>query len=233
MEVGSLVLLHSPMLRGPVLSAFAAELVGRGIAVTVPDIGDDDQRPYAMRYVARATLSINRAGPPQPLVLVGHGDAGPLLPQVATALRAGSRRVAGYVFCDATLPRPNASRMALLEAEDPGRARTLHERLHDGGEFTTWPDAELARLGDPAIAAAVTGWVRPRGHEFYVEPLPMPQDWPDAPCGYLQLSDERPTLARTARSRGWPVLRRDVGHFGVWSEPAEVADSLLELLHQM
>jgi hypothetical protein len=34
-------------------------------------------------------------------------------------------------------------------------------------------------------------------------------DWPDAPCGYLQLSPERAAEARLARLRGWPVLESD------------------------
>ncbi len=231
MDVGSLVLLHSPLLRADVLSRLSAELVGRGVAVVAPDIADDDQPPYGVRYVARAALSIAQAAAPSPpLVLVGHGEAGPLLPQVAAALRAGNRRVAGYVFCDATLHRASATRLALLEGEDPQRAGALHERLHDGGRLTTWPDTEVARLDD---ADVVSAWARPRAHDFYVEPLPMPPDWPDAPCGYLKLSDERPALPRTARFRGWPVTGHDVGHFGIWSSPGAVADGLLELLDLM
>ncbi len=231
MDVGSLVLLHSPLLRAGVLSRLSAELVGRGVAVVAPDIADDDQPPYGVRYVARAALSIAQAAAPSPpLVLVGHGEAGPLLPQVAAALRAGNRLVAVYVFCDATLPRASATRLALLEGEDPQRAGALHERLHDGGRLTTWPDTEVARLDD---ADVVSAWARPRAHDFYVEPLPMPPDWPDAPCGYLKLSDERPALPRTARFRGWPVTGHDVGHFGIWSSPGAVADGLLELLDLM
>ena len=39
--------------------------------------------------------------------------------------------------------------------------------------------------------------------------VPVPADWPDAPCGYLQVSAGCADRARLARLRGWPVTTCD------------------------
>ena len=40
----------------------------------------------------------------------------------------------------------------------------------------------------------------------------MPQDWPDAPCGYLRTSTRHEDQAKQARMRGWAVA--DVNYGG-------------------
>ncbi|TDE27664.1 hypothetical protein [Actinomadura sp. 6K520] len=58
--------------------------------------------------------------------------------------------------------------------------------------------------------------------------LPMPPDWPEAPCGYLRTHPGRAASAkhdealREARLRGWPVTEHE--------PPAAVAQSLSELV---
>jgi hypothetical protein len=79
--------------------------------------------------------------------------------------------------------------------------------------------------------------LRPRGHDFFAEPLPVAPDWPDAPCGLLRLSPAYDASARQARQRGWPVLDgpddRPGGHFAALVDPAAVADDLEDLLGRM
>lgn len=61
--------------------------------------------------------------------------------------------------------------------------------------------------------------------------LPLPTDWPDAPCSLLQLSPAYDAAARLARARGWPVLTLDgAGHFAALTDPHRVAGALLDLL---
>ena len=234
----ALVLLHSPLTAGTAWGMLGGHLISRGLTTVVADITTDDSPPYAIRYVAAAAAQVASASlqPHEPVVLVGHSGAGPLLPQVGFALRAARRPVAGYVFLDAGLPRPGgaATRLALMRAESAesaGQVNKLQADLAAGGRFPAWSEQDLAPhvfdAGDRALLAAS---LRPRGLDFFDEPLPTPQDWPDAPCGVLQTSDGYAFAARLARGRGWPVVRTHGGHFAALADPRGTADALLELV---
>jgi len=154
---GTLVLLHAPYSRAEAWGDLPEALRRHGLDVVVPDVPDSS----GPRYVARASLIISATGPVSPLVLVASGGAGPLVPAVALAQRAAHRRVGGYVFVDADLPRP------------------------------------------------------PVGQSD--EPVAVPPDWPEAPCGYLRTdhslartADEDRAL-REARLRGWVVAEQGPG----------------------
>ena len=90
-------------------------------------------------------------------------------------------------------------------------------------------------MPDRERRAALVGSLRPRGRDFFSEELPFPGDWPDAPCGLVRLSPAYDTAARVARSRGWPVVERDLpgGHFAACTEPGRVAEALEDLLALM
>ncbi|XRQ09758.1 hypothetical protein ACN3XK_02285 [Actinomadura welshii] len=67
-----------------------------------------------------------------------------------------------------------------------------------------------------------------RGEGSAHEELPMPPDWPEAPCGYLRThsdragSSGREEAVREARLRGWAVTEQE--------PPTAVAQSLTELV---
>ena len=167
-------------------------------------------------------------------MLVGHSGAGPLLAAVGTGLRAGGRPAGGYLFCDAGLPRAGASVLDLLAAEDPQMAAAFQAELERGGRYPHWGDADLEPLvPDPAARAALLGSLRPRGLEFFTEPLPPAPGWPDAPCGYLRLSPAYDGAAAAAAARGWPTASIDAGHFHPLVDPGGVAMALLALLARM
>lgn len=204
MTPGTLVLLHSPLTTASAWDSLAGALGAHH--VVVPEVTDDDRAPYAGRYVARAALEITAAGVRPPVVLVGHGGAGPLLPALGGAQRAAHRLVGGYVFLDADLPGPpRASRRDLIRSEDAGIT----------------PDWEQP-------PASVT--LRPRGDEFFTEELPMAQDWPDAPCGYLRTSVTYAGQAGQAEMRGWTVFEHLVGHFAAVEDPDGTAVALAALI---
>ena len=69
-----------------------------------------------------------------------------------------------------------------------------------------------------------------RATPAFTEPLPLSEDWPDAPCRYLQLSSPYDTAARTAELRGWTVQRLDAHHFWALTHPGELAASLATLI---
>ncbi|GAB3459995.1 hypothetical protein GCM10027570_44510 [Streptomonospora sediminis] len=175
----------------------------RGAHADLAEIADDDNPPYAARYIARAALEIRRHDPPEPVVLAARGAAGPLLPQIGAARRAAHRPVSGYLIIDSLLPQPGS----------PSRL-----------------DLRAAQLGGAEPGPGSAGAARRRPPEFYTEPLPMAADWPDAPCGYLLTDGGPAACARLAALRGWPVLDRTGSgtRAGSAGAPALAAD-LLEL----
>jgi hypothetical protein len=225
------VLLHSPLVGVESWGALPAALGRGGVAAVAVPVGGDERAPFAERYVRGAVAGVLEAVPGGPLVLVGHSGAGPLLGKVGSGLRDRGWPVGGYLFCDAGLPWAGATRLELLAAEDPAMAAAFRAELERGGRFPTWSDAELAPLvPDPGARAALVGSLRPRGLEFFTEPLPAAPGWPDAPCGYLRLSAAYDHWAEAARAEGWPVASMDAGHFHPLVDPDGVAAALLGLL---
>src|SRR4051794_10701793 len=102
MTPGTLVLLHSPLTTASAWGSLPDRLDGHEVVVV--EVADDDRPPYATRYVPRAALELSAGAVRPPVVLIGHGAAGPLLPAVGAAQRAAHRLVGGYVFVDADLP---------------------------------------------------------------------------------------------------------------------------------
>jgi hypothetical protein len=227
----TLVLLHSPLVGVESWGALAAALERGGVAAVAVPVTGDERAPFAERYVRGAVAGVLEAVPGGVVVLVGHSGAGPLLGAVGSGLRGGGRPVGGYLFCDAGLPRAGATRLDLLAAEDQGMAAAFRAELERGGRFPTWSDAELAPLvPDPGARAALVGTLRPRGLEFFTEPLPAAPGWPDAPCGYLRLSAAYDHWAEAARAEGWPTAWLEGGHFHPLVDPDGVAAALLGLL---
>jgi hypothetical protein len=235
MDAGILVLLHSPLV-GVESWGRLPEVLGRGgVEAVVVAVDGDDRPPFAERYVRGAVEGVlAEPDQPEPLVLVGHSGAGPLLGVVGAGLRAAGRPCAGYLFCDAGLPQDGASRLELLAAEDEAMAEAFRAELERGGRFPEWGDAELAPLvPDPVARAALIGSLRPRGLAFFTEPLPPSPGWPDAPCGFLRLSAAYDHWAEAAATRGWPTATLNAGHFHPLVDPEAVAPALLAVLARM
>jgi hypothetical protein len=235
MDVGWVVLLHSPLVGVESWGRLPEALARRGVPAEAVAVDGDDRPPFAERYVRGAVQGVlalpERPGPPG---LVGHSGAGPLLASVGLRLRAAGRPCAGYLFCDAGLPQDGATRLDLLAVEDQAMAQAFRAELEQGGRFPEWGDADLAPLvPDPAARAALVGSLRPRGLAFFTEPLPAAAGWPDAPCGFLRLSATYDGWAAAAAARGWPTAGLDAGHFHPLVDPDGVAAALLGLLARM
>ena len=230
-----MVLLHSPLVGVQSWGTLPEVLRRSGMDAVAVGVDTDDRAPFAERYVHGAVAGlVGAASLADPMVLVGHSGAGPLLGAVGTGLRAAGRPAGGYLFCDAGLPRDGATRLDLLAVEDPQMAAAFRAELERGGRFPPWSDADLDPLvPDPAARAALVGSLRPRGLEFFTEPLPAAAGWPDAPCGYLRLSAVYDRWADEAAARGWPAAALDAGHFHPLVDPGAVAAALLGLLARM
>jgi hypothetical protein len=240
-DAPAIVLAHSPLVGPASWGALPDVLRDQGREVVVVDVSDDSEPPFAQRYVARAATQVRDAVGARATVLVGHSGAGYLLPLLGSARRALRSPVAAYVFCDAGVPpaRPT-DRLGLLRTEtaddETFDVDAFERHLRDGGRYPEWSDPDLAGLvTDDASRRALVDGVRPRGLDFWTEPVPVAPDWPDAPCGYLRLSPGYDRPARTARARGWPVVSADPpgGHFATCAQPEQVAGLLGEVLAEV
>jgi hypothetical protein len=221
------VLAHSPLLAaGPTWGELPTLL---GESVLVPDVRADEAQPYAASYMTALLSQVRPRWPARSAVtMVAHSGAGPLLPAVLTALQAAGTPVAEAIFLDAGLPTAclpglpvPAGRLDLLDAESPAVAAELRALLGRGGRFPNWTAEQLAGLV-PEPAAVVAG-MRPRGGDFFAEPLPAGPLPGRVRCGYVQLSATYGYYADRAADLGWPVVRAELNHFAALSDPATVA----------
>jgi hypothetical protein len=229
--VRSAALIHSPLMSAATWGELPAALSELGWTVTVTEVLEDEP-PFASRFVARTAQQLMLANPSEHLTLIGHGAAGPLLPQIAFARQAAGCPVSSYVFVDAHLPRTlrAGTLLDVIEAADPVAGAELAQQLSDGGTHPNWSDRELvASMPRAADRALVLASVRPHGLDFFTEMLPLPEDWPDAPCSYVQLSDPYQAAARIAAQRGWPVRSVDAHHFCAVTDPSQLAAAVTDL----
>lgn len=217
-------LVPSPFLGPSSWASVASELSARGHAVLIATPVDAGVRPYWPQHAAAAAIAVPRV---EKLVLAGHGGAGPLLPAIADAAHCD---VAVYLFVDADLPSHGVTRMELLRTTDLHLGAQVDQHLRAGGRHPQWTDAELREaIPDPRARAGVVAELKARHRDFFLEPLPVPAGWPDAPCAYLRLSKAYEPAAARAEGLGWPVRRLDAGHFHTVVDPEEVATAILDL----
>jgi pimeloyl-ACP methyl ester carboxylesterase len=225
-----LVLVHSPLVGCGTWQPVAKDLAADGYAVAVPDLGGTVTAgpPYHPR---QAEVVAGRAAG-QPALLVGHSGAGPLLATAGTMLGG---RVRGYIFVDAGLPTP---RRSWMETVPPGLATRLREIADPQGWLPPWSqwwgEEELAALlPDPAVRRRFAAGCPRLPLAMFEETHPPLPGWPDAPGGYLQLSEAYEDEAARARELGWPVRRQLSHHLALLSEPGQVAREIRELIGQL
>jgi pimeloyl-ACP methyl ester carboxylesterase len=224
---GRLLLVHSPLVGCGTWAPVARDLAGDGYAVSVPDLAGAVMAgpPYHLRQAG--LIAESAAG--QPVILIGHSRAGPLL---ATAGTMRGETVRGYIFVDARLPEPGRSWM---ETVTPALAARLRDMAGPRGWLPPWPqwwgEEELAALlPDPAARQHFAVGCPRLPLAMLEEVLPPAPGWPDAPCGYLQLSEPYQDDADRARDRGWPVRQLMSHHLALLTEPGQVARELRELV---
>ena len=222
-----LLLVHSPLVGCGTWAPVARDLAGDGYAVIVPDLAGAVAAgpPHHLRQ-ARVIASC-AAG--QPVILIGHSRAGPLLPTAGAML---GEAVQGYVFVDARLPAPGRSWMETLT---PGLAARLREMAGPQGLLPPWPrlwgEEEVAAvLPDPVVRQHFADGCRRLPLAMLDEVHPLAPGWPDAPTGYLQLSEAYEGEAARARELGWPVRQMLSHHLALLTDPGRVAREVGELI---
>ena len=225
-----LVLVHSPLVGCGTWEPIANDLAGDGYAVAVPDLAGTVTAgpPYHLRQAQ--VIAGWAAG--QPVILIGHSRAGPLLATAGTML---GEIVRGYVFVDARLPAPGHS---WLETVQPGLAARLREMADPRGWLPPWSqwwaEEELAALlPDPAVRQHFAAGCPRLPMAMLEEVHPPAPGWPNAPSGYLQLSEAYEGDAARARELGWPVRQLLCHHLALLTEPGQVAREIRQLIGQL
>jgi hypothetical protein len=224
-----LVLIHSPLVGPSTWEPVAAELRRHDrravVARLTPAI--ELRPPYAPRHadeVAEQTVGegLGRA------VVVAHSASGARLPLTGHALTTRGIEVVGYVFVDAVLPADGRRPRDVLPAEFVVR---LDELAVDGvlpPWPQWWPPEALAELVPDPGARALFDECRPIPLDLFAEPVPVPAEWPDAPCAYLSFTYENE--ARQASGLGWRVGRLAGRHLHQVVDPAAVVAAIDRLI---
>jgi pimeloyl-ACP methyl ester carboxylesterase len=221
------VLIHSPLV-GPLTWRLVAEqLRQRGADVLVPLLRDSTgtKEPFWKQHAESVAAALAQLPENTPVTLVAHSGAGPLLPAIRAAL---TQPVRAYVFVDAGIPHAGATRLDLMRSEDPEWAEQFQGELEHGGHFPTWSFDDLQEvLPEESLRRQMIAELRPRGLDFFTEPIPVFDGWPDAPCIYIQFSPTYEKPAAQARQMGWLAYRLDAGHFHMLVDAQFVTDLIV------
>lgn len=227
------VLIHSPLV-GPLTWALVVEqLRDRGADAVAPSLLGTDRRdgPHWQRHVAAITLALRDVPAHRRVVLVAHSGAGPLMPAIGQGI---GQDVAGYVFVDAGLPGNDGQ--SRLDLFDPADADRFRQAAVGGMLPSVWRDEALLRaigIEDACLRRRFAAEVPDVPLAVYEEPLPVPSDWPAAPCGYLQFSAPYKADGRDAERGGWAFRVLRGGHFHMLVDPPAVAATLLDLIAEL
>jgi Alpha/beta hydrolase family len=228
--MAAFVLVHSPLVGPLTWATVADELHKRGMQAIAPALPDSGKNtPPYWKHHAEAVVTAAKSIPPdQAVVLVAHSGAGVLLPAIREAM---VRPVAGYLFVDALLPRNNMSRLDLFESK---AAVEEFRRAAVNGLLPTWTEDNLREhIPDDDLRHRFVAELRPLPLAVYEEPIPVFEDWPDAPCGYVLFSPVYKPLAEEAREEDWSYAEYDALHFHMLVDPAAVTNTLIDLSKQM
>ncbi len=224
------VLIHSPLVGPLTWGRVANEMRQRGLSVLVPSLEDvpDSNEPFWKQHAESVSRAIAHISRETSLTLVAHSGAGPLLSVIRQSIANPAN---AYVFVDAGIPRDGASRLDLMKWEDPEWAEGFQQELARGERFPAWSFDDLqVVIPDASLRRQMVTELRPRGLDFFTEPIPVFVGWPDARCIYIQFSSAYEKPAAQARQLGWQVHELEAGHFHMLVDPVVVTVTIIEAL---
>ena len=225
-------LIHSPLVGPLTWKPVAEEMRRRALETIVPVLTDSpaSREPFWKQHAESVAETLARSPGNTRVTLVAHSGAGPLLPAIRQSI---ANPVNAYVFVDAGLPRNRATRLDLMKSEDPKWTAQFQEYLESGGLFPNWTAEDLQEIiPDQSLRQQMMAEMRQRGLSFFTEPIPVFNEWPDAPCIYIQFSQPYEKPAAQARESGWPTYKLESGHFHMLADPDAVANLIDEAVNK-
>jgi hypothetical protein len=198
------VLVHSPSVGPLTWAPVATRLKASGAVAVVPSLVDvaDAGPPFWPRVAETVGGAVEQLPADQPVVLVGHSNAGLFLPVI---VEATTRPVAGCLFVDAALP----SRSGPTPVAPPELLGFLRRKVTGGRlpQWTAWWDeADIAPMfPDPQTRVSVSTEQPRLPLSYYEQHVPVSEGWDKRSCGYLLFSPPYEEAAQDARERGWDV----------------------------
>lgn len=227
------VLIHSPLVGPLTWKLVAQELQRKDLAVIVPTLRDspDAKEPYWKQHAESVAQSLSHIPESTHLTLVAHSGAGPLLPVIRRSL---PHPVHAYLFVDAGLPGAEATRLDLMQSEDTEWAKEFRQHLESGGLFPSWSFDDLQDvIPDESVRAQMVREIQPRALDFFTEPIPVFDGWPDAPGVYILFSEPYKKAAGQAQEFGWSVYGLEAGHFHMLVDPKAVTDLIMTSMNDI
>jgi hypothetical protein len=194
----------------------------------IPTLKDspDSNEPFWKQHTQSVSQALAHIPKATFITLVAHSGSGPLLPVIRESI---VNPVNAYVLVDAGIPRDGATRLDLMKAEDPEWAAQFQQYLEGGGRFPDWSFDDLQEvIPDEPLRRQMVSEIRPRGFDFFTEPIPVFDGWPDAPCVYIKVSPPYQYSASQAREKGWPSYELEAGHFHMLVDAAAVTKLLVD-----
>lgn len=166
------------------------------------------------------------------IVLVGHSYGGNVISGVADVLR---ERIAHYVFVDAVVPLPGATRWrwADFNSDVERRARLEAVRLHGAGVALAPPPASAFGVTDPVDVAWLERRLRPMPIGCYLGEIALGRGGSEGlPRTYVAAAAPpyppmQPVYDRVSRSADWIWKTLPTGHDMMVTAPAALASLLL------
>jgi len=101
-----------------------------------------------------------------------------------------------------------------MRSEDAAWAGQFQQDLERGGSFPNWTQEDLREIiPNEDLRSRLVAEVHPRGLEFFTEPIPVFDEWPDAPCIYIRFSASYMQPLKYAKQAGWQTHELEAGHF--------------------
>jgi len=222
------VLIHSPLVGRLTWTLAAGELRRRGRKAVVPLLQDSagSRDPFWKQHAESVSKALSKIPGNAPVTLVAHSGAGPLLPAAAQLITSP---IHAYVFVDAGIPRDGASRLDLMRSEDAVWAGQFQHDLEHGKEFPNWTPEDLHEIIPNAdLRSQLVAGIRPRGLEFFTEPIPVFDGWPDAPCIYIRFSAPYIRPMKYAQQADWHTVELEAGHFHMLVDAGNVTSMIVK-----
>lgn len=223
--VGSLLLVHSPLVGPSSLRRLAEGARFRGHEVFLPDLTSvaTADSPRWEAYASRAVASVGDLS--VPIAVVGHSGAGAFLPAIGEAVND----LAALIFVDAAVPA-----CAGVHQTDDRMRELLDNQTSDGlllPWLDWWPTEDVADLLPDSADRELLATDMPRlPRSFYDDDVSLPTGWSQWHCGYLRLSSAYEAEFEEARVRGWRRTSIDGTHLSVHTHPEAVLDAIEGLL---
>jgi hypothetical protein len=227
------VLIHSPLVGPLTWKLVADEMRQRGIEVVLPTLVDspDSKEPYWKQHAESVAQALTQLPRDTSVTLVAHSGAGPLLPAIRKSI---ANPIHTYLFVDAGIPHNGATRLELMNSEDSDWAKEFQEYLEGGGYFPNWSVDDLQEIiPDESLRAQMIAEIHARALDFFTEPIPIFEGWPDAPCVYILFSEPYKRAAVQARESGWLTYELEAGHFHMLVDAKAVTNLIIEAVNKL